>query len=85
MQEIKFLLDRFKNLVSTDAVLKRVFIEAVKKATGHDLPAAAIKINKGSLYVVTKPALKSEIFLRRELIMAELEQTLTGYKFKKIV
>lgn len=59
--------------------------EAVKKHTGHDLPEADISVSKWTVYVKTKPALKSEMMLKQEAIMEELESALKNRTPKKIV
>jgi len=85
MQKIKFFLEKFKNFVPSDRVLKTAVIAAVKKQTKIELTLSAIKISGWQIYLTVKPVVRSEIFIKRERIMAELEQTLANYQFKKII
>ncbi len=85
MQELKFLLERFKHLVSTDAVLKQAFKTAVKRATGHEISGNEIKVQGWNIYLATTRGLRSEIFLKQEAIMSELEHTLKDHRVKKVI
>ena len=85
MREIKFFLEKFKNIASTDAVLKQVLINAIKHQTNITLTLKDLKFQNGIMFLTAKPIMKSEIFLKHEAIMAEVESLLTKSLPKKLI
>lgn len=74
MREVKFFLAKYQGLTSSDAALKKILIEVVAKHTGVKLEPTEIQVAKSVVYLKTKPAAKSEIFLHRQQIFSDLNK-----------
>ena len=85
MQGIHFFLEKFRHLVPADKELKEAVVAAVKQVTGRDLPVADVSVQKWNVYIKTKPALKSEIFLNHEEINQALERALASRRPRRVV
>lgn len=73
MELVKFFLQKFSNLTLPDDTLKRLFIDIVVKTCGIELDRSQIVFRRGELLVTTSPIVKSELFLRKNQIMKQLE------------
>lgn len=76
MDSIKLFLTKFKNYLPPAIALQRLAREVIKQETGIDLKAEEIKLTNFTLYIKTRPAAKSEIFLKREKILERLGEKL---------
>lgn len=72
MEQISFFLEKFKNLGLASEAVKRAFIETVEKTTGASLPPGSVAVKDDTIFVKARPALKSELFIKREQILAGL-------------
>ncbi|MDO8590633.1 MAG: hypothetical protein Q7R65_01500 [bacterium] len=80
MEQISFFLEKFKTLGLDSALIKKVFIEEVEKILNTKISSDDIKIKEGILYVKAHPALKSELFIKRQLFIDELSKVLGPIK-----
>lgn len=80
MEKISFFLEKFKELGFESALIKKIFIEEVEKVLSAKISPEDIKVNAGVLLVKAEPALKSELYLKRELILRELSKNLGPIK-----
>lgn len=85
MKTLGLFLERYRNLVPPDRELKELLKQVVKEQTGHELKETEIAINKWTVYLKTKPAFKSELFIKQEAIQAELERLLQKRAPRKII
>ena len=72
MEKISFFLEKFKSVGLETVALKQTFIEQVEKVLHTKLPPENVTIKDGVLFVRAEPALKSELYLKRELLVSEL-------------
>ncbi len=84
MEKISFFLEKFKTLGLEGVLAKRVFIEAVAKALGVTLLPNSVELRQGTFFVKAGPALKSELYMKREIILAELAKVLGSKGGKEI-
>ncbi len=76
MEKISFFLEKFKSLGLGDIAVKKIFSELVEKHLNLKLELADIVIREGVLYVKASPALKSELFIKRQFFLKELSNNL---------
>jgi hypothetical protein len=84
MEQISFFLAKFKTLGLADALAKEVFIEIVEKILGIKLESRCVKLKNETFFVTAGPGIKSELFLKREKILAELSAALGTVKTRSI-
>lgn len=84
MEQIAFFLEKFKTLGLEGALSKQVFIEAVQKVLLVTLPASSVEFRQNTFFVKARPALKSELYVKREAILSELAKVL-GPKADKTI
>lgn len=80
MQHLKFFLSKFKDYIPPELVVKRLVAEIVARQTGVKLASADIQLTNYTIYLKASPAAKSEIFIKHEAIMEELERELLGLR-----
>ncbi len=84
MEQISFFLEKFKNLGLSSVVAKSAFIEAVEKILKVKIPPEAVELKNDIFFVQAHPALKSELYLKRELVLKEMSKTLGGVRSRQI-
>lgn len=80
MDSIKLFLTKFKDYIPPELVVKKLVQEVVARQTGVKLATSDIQLTNYTIYLKASPAAKSEIFLKQEAIMAELEKELSGLR-----
>lgn len=72
------LLERFKNLTNSEKVKKQLIIEILNK---NNIPAKIeqISLSKNNIFFKTQPIIKTEMFLRKEVILNEIKN-ISGLK-----
>ena len=88
MDSIKLFLARFKDYLPPEIAAKGIIREVIKEKTGIELKSDEVEISKnGTVYIKARPVAKSEIFLKNEAIMEELELRLFGLRHapKKVI
>lgn len=84
MEQISFFLEKFKSLGLEGALSKQVFIETVEKVLAVKLSSDSVEFRQDTFFVKAHPSLKSELYLKRETILAELGRTLGSKSEKRI-
>lgn len=84
MQQISFYLEKFKAFGLDSVLVKRVFIETVRRVIGVEISPDALVIRENTLYVKAYPALKSEIYIKHEELVGELGKLLGPTKLTKL-
>lgn len=84
MEQISFFLEKFKSLGLEGALSKQVFIETVEKVLAIKLSSDSVELRQGTFFVKAHPTLKSELYLKREIILTELGNTLGSKSQKNI-
>jgi hypothetical protein len=80
MDAIKLLLGRFKDYLPEELVFRRLVCEVILEKTGVALTPKDLNLSGGAIYIKAKPIAKSEIFIKRELILDALEKRLDGLR-----
>jgi hypothetical protein len=78
MIPLQSLLERFKGLSNTEKVKKQLVVEIINK---HGIPITVeqVSFNKNTLYIKTNPIVKTEINLKKQIILEEINK-LPGIK-----
>lgn len=76
MNQISFFLEKFKNIELQGVLVREALILAVKEECGILLPESAVSLKNGTLIVRAHPAAKSELFMKKERILARVERIL---------
>ena len=76
MQRIEFLLERYRHLTLPDDAVRSEFVHAVARVLGVVIEKGDVSLRNGTLYVKGSPALKSELFMKRRLLLDEMRGVL---------
>ena len=69
-------LSRFKNITLPNETVRKASIESIEKIIGAHVPLEATSFRNGVLYLDISGVLKSEVYLHKEEIQKEVENTL---------
>lgn len=72
MQGISLFLERFKHLTIPDETVRKAFVAAFKEETGTDVPISDTRMKSGVLYVDLSPGAKSEMIIKKRMIMTRM-------------
>ena len=84
MEQVSFFLEKFKSLGLNSLIAKSVFIEAVEKILKVKISAENIELKNDTFFVKAHPTLKSELYMKREVILNEVYKNLGFEQSKKI-
>ena len=76
MEKISFFLEKFKTVGLDSVLVRETFIKEVERILHTALEPHDVTFKEGVLYITAKPALKSELYLKRRLFLTELSKTL---------
>ena len=79
------LLARFKKLKPTDTFIKEECVEVLQDSLGVKIDIKDISVQKNTLFLNLHPAIKTEIFLKKEHILSALKKRLRRGLISKIV
>ena len=74
MFNIQTFLERFKKITPPDAELRTHLSRAIKEVVGVDVAEVNIQIKNNIANLKIKPLYKSEIFIKKEKILAMMEK-----------
>ena len=80
MKRLHELLERFQNITPPDRAVRNATATAIKEVTGLALAHSSIEVQRGVLYIKTKPVIKSEILLHKREILSAIKDELKGTK-----
>ena len=81
---ISSFLEKFKNIIPPDDFLKKTFISIIKEEVGIEIPRKDIKIERGTIYLSASPAIKSELYIKKPLLLRRLSAILSQEKISDI-
>jgi len=84
MIEIKDLLSGLRDKLFSEEIKKDEVRRIISREINLDIPSSCVEIKNGSVFLNIKPIYKNELFLKREVILQKLEQSL-GHKSPKEV
>lgn len=79
MEGIKFFLNKFKNLTPPHYFIKKELTLSIKKILNINIKKEHISISSDIIYVKTSPIIKSEIFIKKNLILQDLSKRISKY------
>lgn len=78
--EIKDLLKKFTDLLNNEDLKKAFIQKAVQKVLNIEIPLEGIVIKKDTAYLKLSPLQKSEVFMKQEKIISEINLSLKHIK-----
>lgn len=79
MNPLQSFLERFQRVFTYPEQIKKPILECIEKITKIKLTEKDIEIKEGIMYLKSQhPAIKNEIFMRKNLILSELKILLTS-------
>jgi len=78
MIEIKDLLINFEKLLGDKGIRKDIISNILFETVGLKIKTEDIEIKNGTLFLNAKPIYKNEIFIKRDLILEKIKQSLNG-------
>ncbi|MEK7574816.1 MAG: hypothetical protein AAB511_01135 [Patescibacteria group bacterium] len=84
MQQITFFLEKFKSLGLETVAVKTVFVETVEKILNTKLPLESVTLKDGVISVKAHPVLKSELYMKRSILVSELSKILGPTKITNL-
>lgn len=74
MFNIAEYLSKFKNIGQSDKLLKEEISLLIKEITGIEIEGKNISIRNAEIFIKTSPAIKSVIFIKKEVIIKQLQE-----------
>lgn len=84
MQELKEFLHKHKNIAVEKLKEREIICNAIEKITKQKLDLMDIQIIKGTVSVKADSAFKSEIFLKKKMILDYIKKNFTNKHIKDI-
>ncbi len=84
MKKIEGFFDKFKNKVASEVHNRVCIIEILKKNIGVELEMGDITISHGILRVKANPAVKNEMYIKKERILKEINSKIGTPKILSI-
>ncbi|MDP3725755.1 MAG: hypothetical protein Q8R36_00985 [bacterium] len=81
---ISSFLEKFKNIAPPDDFLKKTFISVVKDETGIEVLCGDIKITHGTIYLSASPTIKSELYIKKPLLLKRMSAALSKEQISDI-
>jgi hypothetical protein len=82
MINLSAYLEKFKLILTAPGAVKKPVISSILTHTGIELTEKELEIKESVIYLKTHPAVKGEVYMKKSLILKEL-QTLLGAKAPK--
>lgn len=80
MLNISHFFEKFKKLKQNNESTRLVIINTIKDIVGIDIKSGDIELKNDKIYIKTTPIVKSELFMRKDLIEEKLNSS--GVKLK---
>ncbi|MCR4311178.1 MAG: hypothetical protein NUV54_01235 [Candidatus Taylorbacteria bacterium] len=84
MEQISFFLERFKTLGLDREFSVQAFVSAALKIAKVSVPPDMVTFKDGTFFVRVHPAIKSELYIKRPALLAELSETLGSREHRDI-
>ncbi|MEK7065899.1 MAG: hypothetical protein AAB938_00940 [Patescibacteria group bacterium] len=72
MKGIQKLLERWEKIVPAERAVRATLPAIIKKETGADVPPQNISVVRNVVFVKTASLIKTEIFIKKKKILAEI-------------
>jgi hypothetical protein len=73
MNPLEGFLQKFTHLLKNSRDTKKTVLECLSKVTGVEFEDKDIDLRGDVIYLCTHPSIKNEVFMRRNMILAELK------------
>jgi len=85
MEHISFFLKKFENLGAREFLIKEIVSNIIENKCAIKISLKSITYDRGILTIKGSRSLKSELFLKKEEIVEEIEKLLTKTKVGRII
>ena len=73
---IKSFLEKYKTFTPPHDFIKKAFISAVLEETGIAIESKDIRIVRNTIYLTASPAVKSELYIKKPLLLERVRSKL---------
>lgn len=73
---ISIYLGKFKHLLAADVFVKEAVVVSIKKIIGVSVDKKKVSIREGTVHIQSSPTLRNEVYMKKALILEELERSL---------
>ena len=77
-------LDKFKKLIYQKDETKNIVVNTIGEIIAHPIEKELVKIKGVYIYIESSPILRSEILMRKKIILDKLKDLLPSYNFLDI-
>lgn len=84
MIEIKDLLQRFSKILLSERNKKDFIVETINKEAKINIKSEDIELKGESIYLKIKPIYKNQVFIKKEVILNEIEKSVGKKIYKNI-
>ena len=85
MEHISLFLDKFKNLGLKEFLVKEEISKIIKKICKVEVSSKNISYKDGILTIKGSRMLKSELFMKKQELIKEIENSLTKTKIDRLI
>lgn len=78
MLDISHFFEKFKKLKQNNDATRSLILTTIKDIVGVQINSSSIELKKDRIYIKTTPTIKSELFMKKDLIEERL--SLSGVK-----
>jgi hypothetical protein len=76
---ISSFFDKFKNAALKEMGLRQVIVDSVDKITSIKIDAKNVELKNKIIRIQTNPTVKNHIFMKKELILADIREKLPNF------
>ncbi|HET8575317.1 MAG TPA: hypothetical protein VFM02_04085 [Candidatus Paceibacterota bacterium] len=76
MQSFSNLLKRFKNLTPPDGIIREAVSKVLMEQLGVEIPVQKIQIRSKVVFLQENNIIKSQVFLKKKILLQELQKVL---------
>lgn len=74
MENISFLLERFKKALFTHSVIRESLVRAIRDVAKVGISLDALQIKNQTAFLSVSPAVRNEIYMHKDKILAALKK-----------
>lgn len=69
MEPLALYLKKFKKFAPPDGAARQAVIDCIKELVGETLTLESVQVRSGTVFIAAHPAIKTELFLRKEELL----------------
>ena len=84
MEQIGIFLEKYRQGEVEASLVKKTLLKIISEAIGAEIESAAATLRGGALYLNVSPSARSEIFIKKEVIISTFNQQFPKAKISAI-